>query len=217
MLYSRNLSFWPSRVAAAARVLTVMLGAACATEPSADTPAELSLYPSEPRFFGLMLGATMALPISVRNAAGAELAGAGLVWLAARDSSVVTVDPAGRVTARAMGTTWVVGTLRHGGRVLADSVQVAVTCTLELGVRLTPGSRSIAVGESFTPSVEITTCGGQLRLTDEITWATTDTSVVAVDAGTGRTTGRALGRAEVRPVGRRYGRLLGSIGVTVTP
>ena len=73
-------------------------------------------------------------------------------------------------------------------------------CTLELGMHLTPAEATIAVGQSVTPKLELTSCGGRKRWTPTVVWLTTDTAVVSVDSITGQTTGRASGSAHVTPV-----------------
>jgi hypothetical protein len=195
--------------------LALSFAAGCATEPSTDRPVALSLSDSPARALSLALGVSTPLQVTVRSGSGASLPLADAVAFAARDTGVATVDRAGLVASRGPGSTWVVGTLETRGRRLVDSVRVTVLCTSELSARL-PMQTTLAVGQAFTPSVELRSCGGRVVLTDEFTWATSDTTVVRVDTGTGRTVGRAPGRALVLPTGRRYGQI-GWIDVTVTP
>ena len=91
-----------------------------------------------------------------------------------------------------------VGSLEYQGQRLADSIDVSVLCTLELGWSLTPRQQTIHVGESFTPAVTFTTCGGQLHPVDTVRWSASDTTIVQVDSMTGRTTGRSPGQTVVR-------------------
>ena len=88
-------------------------------------------------------------------------------------------------------------------------------CPEDLQVRVTPVERTIAVGESFTPSAQAFGCGGTRRLSDTWTWDTEDTEVVTVDPPSGRTTGRAPGTACVRARGEKYGVLGAGVHVTV--
>lgn len=82
---------------------------------------------------------------------------------------------------------------------------VAPCGTDELQYRVVPTSQAIAVGESFTPSAEFRGCQGRKPLDDVITWSATDTTVVRVDAVSGRVTGRAAGVAAVQARGAKYG------------
>ena len=94
------------------------------------------------------------------------------------------------------------------------STQSACGCNADLRQDLNPTERTIAVGESFSPSVRFLGCGGTEPLADEITWSASDTAVVRVDVSSGRTTGVGPGMATVVPTGRRYGRL-NAVRVTV--
>ena len=91
----------------------------------------------------------------------------------------------------------------------------STVCPADLRVHVTPAERTIAVGESFTPTAEALGCGGTQRLPETWVWATADTGVVAVDSLTGRTTGRVPGAAAVRARGLTYGPSGASVRVTV--
>lgn len=86
------------------------------------------------------------------------------------------------------------------GVTACDGFPFATGCTLELGMQLTPSAATIAVGESITPKLELTSCSGRKRWTPTVVWRTTDTAVVTVDSISGRTIGRASGMAQVTPV-----------------
>ncbi|MBL0937641.1 MAG: Ig-like domain-containing protein [Gemmatimonadaceae bacterium] len=90
----------------------------------------------------------------------------------------------------------------------------ACGCDADLQSRFDPSTKLLAVGESFTPSVKILGCGGTEPLRDVVTWAATDSSVVRVDAATGRTTALRTGSTFVRATGQTYYNV-GGIAVTV--
>jgi len=92
---------------------------------------------------------------------------------------------------------------------------VGPDCTDDLGFRVTPTSRSVTLGESFTPSAEFRGCRGRLHLDDVITWSAADTTVVRVDSISGLVTGRAAGVTQVRARGAKYGLMPVPISVTV--
>lgn len=73
-------------------------------------------------------------------------------------------------------------------------------CTDELGINLSPSEKTVSIGQSFTPSLELTTCGGRKRWHPNVVWLTADTGVVRVDSISGRITGRAQGSALVTAV-----------------
>lgn len=81
-------------------------------------------------------------------------------------------------------------------------------CTSELRIDLQPrGEQQIDVGSGFTPSVELSSCGGREQLSDTFSWSAQDTAIARVDPSTGRVTGRSPGSTLVEVQGRRYGRL----------
>jgi hypothetical protein len=130
-----------------------------------------------------------------------------------RNPAIATVDSAGLIVARAMGSTWIVA--RAGmRRRLTDSIEVSATCTAELRWRVTPDTVRLAVGATVTPTHELSTCGGYVKLQDQLTWKAIDSSIVRTDASTGRTVALAPGSTAVTVTGQRYGPI-GFMAVTV--
>ncbi|MEZ4587664.1 MAG: hypothetical protein R2909_14820 [Gemmatimonadales bacterium] len=72
----------------------------------------------------------------------------------------MTVDSSGLVTTIDAGAAYLIGELVRPAGTLADSTLVTVVCTLEIRQEFEPPSQTLSVGESFTPRVTITTCGG---------------------------------------------------------
>jgi hypothetical protein len=185
-----------------------------------ESPAAVERRPAriaflQPRSFGLMVGVTMRVVAVAYDAAGATIANAAVTY-ASSDPRVVSVDSAGAVTARQMGQAAVIATLVSRRRQLADTLAVTTTCTLELGIRVTPPAIVIPVGGQSAPRVQLWTCGGHVQLTDELRWRSTDTLIARVDSASGLTTGVREGRATVLVSGRKYAHV-GAIRVTVTP
>jgi len=100
------------------------------------------------------------------------------------------------------------------GATLAGCDDAVSPCTLELRVALVPGDTAVAVGESFTPAVALSSCGGREWLADTFTWVAREPTVAEVDATTGQVTGLAPGVTDVEVSGARYGHL-GAVSVTV--
>jgi hypothetical protein len=80
-----------------------------------------------------------------------------------------------------------------------------LACTDELGLRFSPPNPTIAVGQSFNASLELSTCGGRERWRPAVVWRTDDTLLVVVESNTGRVTARAVGDALVFAVERDAG------------
>lgn len=82
---------------------------------------------------------------------------------------------------------------------------VGGVCTTELGARYTPADTGILVGQSFTPAVHLTSCGGSQILFDKFTWQSENPSVASVDSRTGRVVGQAAGETRITATGEKYG------------
>ena len=96
------------------------------------------------------------------------------------------------------------------------SDSVGTDCTLELRVQYQPPDTTIIVGQSFTASVALSSCGGREKLSDNFAWHAQDSAVVVVDAVAGRVTGRAPGETRVDATGAYYGPV-GSLRAAVLP
>jgi hypothetical protein len=151
----------------------------------------------------------MRLRVVVRNARGDTLAAPASLKLASADSTVVQVDTAFTVKAVGMGETRVVASVLGTNGPLTDSLGVSVVCTLELAVHLTPIADTLTVGAGFTPSISVSTCGGQVQVKDTFVWTASDTAVIKVDPVTGQTTGLKPGPAVTFVRGVSYGALGG--------
>lgn len=98
--------------------------------------------------------------------------------------------------------------------VLFSCSQVEQVCTDELTVRWSPHDTTVSVGQSFVPSVRLTTCGGRQELTDTFTWNSSDPLILEVEPATGRATAKNAGSAVMSVTGEKYGLLIG-VSVTV--
>ena len=90
----------------------------------------------------------------------------------------------------------------------------ACGCDADLQVRLNPQTRTLAVGETFTPSLRLLGCGGTEPLSDVVTWVAQDTSVARVDASSGRTLALRTGSTVILATGQKY-HSVGGVAVTV--
>lgn len=88
-------------------------------------------------------------------------------------------------------------------------------CTLELRPQYTPPDTTILVGQAFTASVRLSSCGGSRVVPDVFTWQSHDSSIARVDARTARVVARAPGQTLITASGEKYGSV-GGLQVTVT-
>ena len=98
-----------------------------------------------------------------------------------------------------------------------DPATLLGACGDDLVSRVDPRSRALRVGESYVAAASAWGCGGTKRLTDEWRYFAVDTTVVRVDAVTGRVTALAPGATDVGARGRVYGDAPNRSRVSVMP
>lgn len=91
-------------------------------------------------------------------------------------------------------------------------------CTDELRLRWTPADTTVDVGAKFAAAISLSTCGGNVHLSDRVTWASSDTTVATVETvpiglggsnARGLVTTRAAGVAYIIATGAKYHTLWG--------
>src|SRR3954468_22979539 len=112
--------------------LPLMIGAACGssatTSADPNAPASITVRaPNGSAVFSMKAGATVTLTVTVRNAGGTALIAPGTPVFTSRNTTVVTVDGTGVVTAKTDGASYVVASLAVGNRTLSDSVGFVVS------------------------------------------------------------------------------------------
>ena len=98
----------------------------------------------------------------------------------------------------------------------ACSERPPTICTEELRVQFTPNDTTITVGQSFTASVTLSSCGGALSLVDTFGWRSDDPAIATVDSVSGRVVGQLPGATRIQANGKSYGPV-GSLAVSVQP
>jgi hypothetical protein len=182
------------------------------------SPAPITLRLSfGTKSFAISLGQWMRLTMEIVSSAGDSTVAPASVLLVSRDPAVVRIDSGTKVQSIGMGETWIVASLDTAGQTLIDSLAVSVACTLELTPVVTPQTQTLAIGQSFTPSVKLLTCGGRITRTDTYHWTASDSTIIRVDSLSGTTTGVRPGQAGVFVRSATNGGLYGVVSVTVTP
>src|ERR1035437_905276 len=205
-----------SRVRTIALAMIALLAGCHGEQATSPAPIKLRLsFGTKP--FAIELGEWMRLPIAIVSSAGDSAAAPANVLVVSRNPAVVRIDSGTKVQSIGMGETWIVASLDTAGQTLLDSINVSVACTAELPPVLTPQTQTLAVGESFTPSVTLLTCGGHITRTDTYHWTASDSTIVRVDSLSGTTTGLRPGQAGVFVRSASTGSLYGVVSVTVTP
>jgi len=81
---------------------------------------------------------------------------------------------------------------------------IPTVCPADLQFKFSPHDTTIAAGEQFMASLAVFGCGGRDRLTDSVTFATSDPSVAVVGNTTGVVTGARPGDAVITATPRHY-------------
>jgi hypothetical protein len=200
-----------------ALLLATLASAACgkSTEPAAPVdsgPASVDLF-NGMGGAGMMLGHEIPVPVTVRDASGNTLVTPAAFTLVSRNPATISIEGGTSIRGRATGSAWIVGSLTHQGRVIADSVHFSVSCTLELIVAFAPSPFILGVGESGNASLRLISCGGQLQTTGPYIWSSQNPAIASVDPVTGLVTGVSVGQTVLSAKHAQYGTF--SHGVTV--
>src|SRR5258708_22869306 len=77
-------------------------------------------------------------------------------------------------------------------------------CTDELRVHFTPADTSILIGQVFTASIQLASCGGAVRLSDAFVWQSENAAVATVDAQSGEAVARGPSQTHLPANGEPY-------------
>lgn len=137
------------------------------------------------------IGAQVGLTAQVLDETGTFIADRPVHWASA-DESIATVSTSGVVTARKIGTVQVAAST--GGR--SGLAQITVTAVPVNSIQISPGNKSLLVGESFQFSATTRDASGGVLTGRPVTWSSNNESVVTVSAS-GLVTALAPGGAIV--------------------
>jgi len=132
----------------------------------------------------MVVGASVQLSASVRDASGAELPGRLVGWTSS-DETVAIVSSAGRVTAIKVGTATI--TASSDGK--SGTATVTVTAAPVATVTVTPATASLTVGQTTTLAAETRDANGTVLTGRQVTWSTSNASVATVSSGVVTATG----------------------------
>lgn len=137
------------------------------------------------------IGATLQLSATARDGSGATISNPGITW-SSSNTNVATVDGAGRVTARGLGSAIIsVAAACCSG----DQVQVTVTQQIS-SISVSPSSASVTVGQSTQLSAVARDANGNLIPNVLFAWSSSSASIAQVN-GTGLVSGVAAGSSTV--------------------
>ena len=125
----------------------------------------------------LVVGGTVTLQAVAYDANGSALSGRSTVW-ASSDSRIATVDASGKVVGVAAGTATISAT--SGGK--TGSATVTVTLLPVAAVVVSPGSATIAAGQTASFSAVATDPNGNTLSGRPLTWSSSSTAVAQVSS-----------------------------------
>lgn len=106
-----------------------------------------------------------------------------------------------------------------GGALLlaaCDPAALFSNCSDDLLTTVTPRTRTLRVGESYTVTASAQGCRGRTQLSDQWRYFAADSTIVHVDSLTGRVSARTAGATDVGARGALYGDVPNRSRVTVT-
>jgi uncharacterized protein YjdB len=177
-------------IAPGATIVTAIIEGKSRSAPVTVSSVPVASVTVAPTSGSLVVGATLQLAATPRDAGGAALGGRVVTWNTA-NGSVATVSSAGLVTA--LGTGSVTITATSEGR--SGSATVSVLSVSVASVMVAPASGSLMVGSTLQLTATPRDAGGSPLTGRVITWSTASGSIATVSStglvtaqGTGTTT-----------------------------
>jgi hypothetical protein len=198
----------------------VLAGCGSTLEPGqqADTPEYRIVFtlPSDPSL-NVMLGGSGQVRAKVIDRRSHQVTPDEGPTFRSTNPATLTMDAEGHFTAIGWGTgpASIVAEARVGSQRLSKTIGVSVACTAELRVSLNPTSISLGIGETFTPTMSLSTCGGQVPVSTTVTWSASDADILSVNPASGETAGLKSGSASVQGHSAMHHAIVGVIPVTV--
>jgi hypothetical protein len=204
----------PSRTARAAAAALLLFSCSSPDRIGPQETYRLSVSVGLATEITAAVGSSLQLETRVLSPSGDTTSFVNAFAFVSRDTGVAMVDATGLASVAGMGTTYIVASAPGFDNVLPDSIKVTGICTAELRWTFAPAQPSIAVGETFTPSITLTSCGGYVTLLDDFSWSVNDPTIVSVNAATGATVGLKAGTTYLIAQGRNYA-ITATLNVTV--
>lgn len=140
-------------------------------------PPEVAAVVVAPLTASVVVGSTLPLQVSLRNAAGQVIDGPAVVWTV-QDTTVAIVSPTGIVTGRAVGSTQVAASA-NGRSGLASLTVLPVPIT---SVSVSPARVDLAPGSHAAVTAVAADAGGKSLDGRTVLWASSNPAVATIDA-----------------------------------
>ena len=172
------------------------------------TPAPVATVSVSPATANVLIGATVQLTATPKDANGTPLSGRVVTW-ASDNQAVATVSASGLVTAQAVGT----ATLTATSEGKSGTAAITVTDVAVASVDVAPATASVPVNGTVQLVATPKDGSGTPLSGRVVTWASSSTTIATVSAS-GLVTGKAAGSATITATSEGKS---GTASITVTP
>src|SRR5438270_218531 len=172
------------------------------------TPAPVATVSVSPATANVLIGATVQLTATPKDANGTPLSGRVVTW-ASNNQAVATVSASGLVTAQAVGTATITATSE--GK--SGTAAITVTDVAVASVDVAPATASVPVNGTVQLVATPKDGSGTPLAGRVVTWASSSTTIATVSAS-GLVTGKAAGTATITATSEGKS---GTASITVTP
>lgn len=197
---------------AAASALAACGGGDASTAPVSTPPASVANVEIAPAVAPILVGRTMPLTATARDAQGRALTGRTITW-SSGSSEIARVDANGVVTGVAPGTSAITATSET--RSATVNVTVSAPSPAAVGsVRITSAATAVRAGETMNLVAVVQDADGGVLTGRDVAWTTSAPAIATVHATSGVVTGVAAGAATITATSEGKS---ATFALTVTP
>ena len=171
--------------------ITATVEGKSATAKVTITPVPVASVSVTPATSSLVIGGTVQLSATTKDASGSTLNGRSVTWTTS-DASIASVDGNGLVTAHALGSATITAT----SETKTATAQITVTEAPVATVAVSPASVTVALNATTQLSATTSDATGRVLTGRTVTWSSSDPSKATVDA-TGLVKGLAYGQVTI--------------------
>jgi len=167
-----------------------------APPPPPPAPAPVATVSVSPATSSLLIGATVQLAATTRDASGNALTGRAVAWSSANSSIASVNSSSGLVTAVAAGTVQITATSegKTGNATIAVSAPAPAPVAT---VSVSPATSSAIIGNTVSLSATTRDASGNVLTGRAIAWSSGNTAIATVNSTTGVVRAVAVGTVQV--------------------
>jgi uncharacterized protein YjdB len=155
------------------------------------TPVPVASVSVSPATASLVIGSTVQLSATTKDASGNTLTGRTVTW-STSDASIASVDANGLVTANALGSATITAT----SETKTATAQITVTVAPVAKVDVSPATVTVALNATTQLTATTSDASGRVLTGRTVTWSSSDQTKATVDAN-GLVKGLAYGQVTI--------------------